>query len=915
MVFLSIRNMCAQKKVIDSTTYYKWPVLEGVPVISNDGKFTSYAITIGSGLNKKNKYVVQSTQSNWKLELFALKSVPEFTADNRICYYINLQDSLCLLNLSTKKTIAIPNIATLEKPLLGVGKWLVYSLKNENKTTVIRNLFSNKEMVITSVISKWISDNGKEIIVQTASKDGDVQLTWMQVENSKSRSIWKGKITGYLNLVTDFNNNQLAFKVDDRILYYKLGMSASVCLMGKSDSSSVDLNKFSRIGDRLFISINKTVHADSVQCTQKGAPEVWSYKDAKLQSIQEKEISQMKAPNFSLAVIRIFDHKFFPLQKHKDEFFLNRQFEDILLSTYTEGEGYYQESWWNSTSSKKWDLIYTKTGKRKTLDFLCKETILEPDLSPDGKFVVYYDTSQNDYFSYDTRSGKKYNLTKGLKNSWMRIESNPLGMLRGIAGWLANDEGVLIYDSHDIWMLDPSNHTPATNVTNGYGIKNNLVFSLALNDPYDVKSKILSKNLELIFSVLNLINKDNGFYKKSLDKSGNPEKLIMENFIYRTNSHNGLNVFDFKPIKSRDAEMYLVRRQSSSEAPNYYCTSNFKSFRKLTTLQSQKDYNWYTSELHSWKSIDGNMLQGVLYKPENFDPYKKYPVIFYYYQKLSDGLNAFLMPDFSHGGIDVPTYVSNGYLVFCPDINYKIGDPMQGTYDAVVSGANYISKLPFVDAKRLGLQGFSFGGVQTNFLVTHTNLFAAACSSSGISDWVSAYGALSGNQKEGYSSSLAGNYENMGQLRMWKSLWANLEGYIKSSAIFSVDQVTTPLLLMHTKNDRICPPANIMEFFLGLRRMGKKSWLLLYPAGTHSISGKEAEDFTIRMRQFFDHYLMDKAAPIWMLDGVPAKDRAFNARTTLDTKGRTPGKGLLTQVQQKEADSIMTRKPILITLK
>jgi dipeptidyl aminopeptidase/acylaminoacyl peptidase len=231
---------------------------------------------------------------------------------------------------------------------------------------------------------------------------------------------------------------------------------------------------------------------------------------------------------------------------------------------------------------------------------------------------------------------------------------------------------------------------------------------------------------------------------------------------------------------------------------------------------------------------------------------------------------------------------------------------MQGTYDAVVSAAGYLSTLPFVNSKKMGLQGHSFGGVQTNYLVTHTNLFAAAESSAGLADFVSFYGTLAGGTDSRQ------DFNENGQLRMGGSLWEKPEAYIKNSAIFQIEKVTTPILLMHTKSDDI---ANVMEFFTGLRRMGKKAWMLVYSEGNHGVWKKEAEDLSVRMMQFFDHYLKDKPAPLWMLDGVSAKDRSWDAGLKLDTNGRTPGQGLLTAEEQEKVNTMMTRKPITITLK
>jgi len=208
--------------------------------------------------------------------------------------------------------------------------------------------------------------------------------------------------------------------------------------------------------------------------------------------------------------------------------------------------------------------------------------------------------------------------------------------------------------------------------------------------------------------------------------------------------------------------------------------------------------------------------------------------------------------------INIPYYVSNGYLVFSPDIYIKKAKVGESAANAIISAAKHLAQYKFVDTAKMGLQGCSGGGYETNYIITQTCLFKAACASSSMADFISGYGNLSGN-----GESLQSMYE-LGWWRMGGSLWDLPQAYIKNSPVLYANQVTTPLLLFHTIHDDVCPFSQAIEYFTALRRLNKRVWLLEYKDGNHGVWGKSADDFSMRMKQFFDHYLREKPAPEWM---------------------------------------------------
>ncbi len=375
-------------------------------------------------------------------------------------------------------------------------------------------------------------------------------------------------------------------------------------------------------------------------------------------------------------------------------------------------------------------------------------------------------------------------------------------------------------------------------------------------------------NGTLLLAALNTTNKHNGFFKKDLNKKGDPELLSMEPFyIYTTRIHSAF-YRTIKPLKASAANKWIVTKQSATQAPDYFLTTDFINYKRLTNIQPEKNYNWLTSELITWTQLDGTTSQGILYKPEDFNPNKKYPVIFKYYEELTDGIHQYPVPYFTFSDINVPWFVSRGYLIFEPDIHYRIGMTGESVCNSVVSAAKYLSQIPWIDSSRMGINGHSFGGYETNYLVTHTQLFAAAVSSAGISNLTSHYGGLLGKF---YGSSTGQGMNESSQMRIGRTLWQRPDLYIANSPIFKIDCVTTPLLIMHNKGDEVVPWMQSVEFFTGLRRLGKKVWMLQYDEGTHGVGGKESIDFTTRITQFFDYYLKKSPPPKWMTEGIPAK--------------------------------------------
>ncbi len=322
--------------------------------------------------------------------------------------------------------------------------------------------------------------------------------------------------------------------------------------------------------------------------------------------------------------------------------------------------------------------------------------------------------------------------------------------------------------------------------------------------------------------------------------------------------------------------MFIYRKGNFRDYPDIYVTDDrFRSPTRVSEVNPQAaKYLWGEAKLVNWTSLTGEKLNGILYTPENLDPAGKYPMLVYFYEKSSDQLYVHSVPAPSWSILNIPWCTSNGYVVFVPDITYRIGYPGQSAYDAVISGTKaMVDRFPFIDSTRMGIQGQSWGGYQVAYLVTRTNLFKAAMAGAPVSNMTSAYGGI----RWSTGRSRMFQYEHT-QSRLGATLWENPELYIENSPLFHVPDIQTPLLIMHNDSDGSVPWYQGIEFFTALRRLNKPAWMLSYNDEGHNLSKwPDRVDLSIRMMQFFDHYLKAKPEPEWMVQGIPASKKGVDS--------------------------------------
>jgi len=885
----------AQKPALDTAALSKWPFLLN-PAINDDGSYVSYSIVRQP--TRDETLVLRSTRDSWEKLIPGVK-FGRFTSNGKFFLYKNVNDSLCIVTLGGERIEYIPNVKSYTLSNNNEDQWLVYERGDLSEEIVVRSINTGIIRRYDSVKFYLFSDDGRNLLMRIGSKNdssvGDF-IYLLNLNNFTRKLIWRG--TGATDFTFNISGNQLVFSVIDRtkregeeqLWYYRYGDSWSRLLVqGFKDIDSCfllkDIKAFSKDGTRVFLSFTRKEELLVNQLDKKGvAVDVWSYKDEKLQS------QQLKETNARMTYTGIFElksKKVIYLESDKEWSELRYisgtsgiQQDEYVLVYETKGDVDRSEYTWNEAATTKVYLMSTRSGKKTELKVIAPSISGWGNmyLSPQAKYVVFFDTQKGEYFSYDVHSHEISNLTKGVSTDWTPREELPMTPFINIpiAAWGENDESLYVYDRTDIWKLFLDGKHNPVNITNGYGRRNNIVFRLAFD--WDMGQQLGDT---LILNAFDLTNKDNGFYVKSLKKEGDPQILTMGPYVYSNNLDNPSFYGRFSPLKARRGKGYLVKRESTRESPNFFFTQDFKSFRPLSNLYPEKGYIWYRATLHTWNSSDGRRHEGILYTPENFDSTKGYPVILHYYEMYSDQLNRYQMPKIMEGNMDISWFVSNGYLVFTPDIHYKMGSPGESALNYVRSAADYLSTLPYIDICRMGLQGHSFGGYETNFIVSRDSRFAAAVASSGLSDLISYYGFVM-QEQSGVSAQFM---HESAQLRMAGTLWDKQELYMKNSPVLYANNVNTPLLMVNNKLDQGVPFSQGVEFFTALRRLRKPVWMLQYDGEGHTLFGKAALDYTTRMIQFFDHYLKGEPAPVWMTKGIPARLKGVESGYGYDLSG------------------------------
>lgn len=612
---------------------------------------------------------------------------------------------------------------------------------------------------------------------------------------------------------------------------------------------------FSGNSERLFFGcspLKNLRQKDSLIAEEKASLDVWSWEDGLLQPMQLKQLEKEKKRTY-LCYYSLKDNRMITLADTivKEVMTMHEGDGDKMIGFA--GDHYAKYISWEGFQYRDVYVIDAATGSKELCMNKQSDKVV---LSPFGRYILNYNPEDSTWLVCNTQNGSKVNLTADIPYAFYNEDNDEPHPSEsyGFAGFTDQDRDVLIYDRYDIWMIDPEGVRLPENLTSFYGRRHKTRLRYIKTDPDDYYID-LSKPL----------------FMKGFTEG------IMQDGIYSLRNGDvkiGVTSDDTYPtvLKAGNAQTWLYSKGNFRDYNDLYLTdSEFRKTEKISDANPQSArYLWGEARLEHWISPAGDSLTGILYTPEDIDVERKYPMLVYFYERMSETLNQHKIPSPSKSIINPAWCTSNGYVVFIPDIVYRIGYPGQSAYDAVISGTRaMLDKYDFIDSTRLGLQGQSWGGYQVAWLVTRTPMFAAAMAGAPVSNMTSAYGGI----RWGTGMSRMFQYEST-QSRIGATLWERPDLYIENSPLFRVPDIHTPLLIMHNDKDGAVPWYQGIEFFAALRRLGKPAWMLSYNHEEHNLTKwPNRMDLDIRMMQFFDHYLKGSSMPSWMKNGVPAIEK------------------------------------------
>jgi dipeptidyl aminopeptidase/acylaminoacyl peptidase len=811
-----------------------------------------------------------------------------------------------VMNLVSGQTTRLPAAKSIQVPARG-GSWLAY-LKEAVPATggardgaarettardgaprteygtdlVLRDLAQGTERVVPNVLEYSFTRDGKTLVYTVSSRTADDNGVYAITPGSTAAPVailaGKGK---YSRLTWNRGETEAAFITDrddatassPRFAVYRWRRgepqaAAAVTLKTSGLPLSFVVSErgqlaYSRDGSKLYIGVAppsrpaRSADAAAAAPDDRVLVDLWHWQDDVIQPMQRVRAGQERNRSYR-GVYHIADGRYVQLADPSmrtvslsDDGSRAIGLDDTPYRRMVDYDGNYNDIY----------LVDTATGARTLLLKQVRGGGGGGGLqwSPDGKFAFFYQDKQWHLLDVNTRTTRNVSGSLGVAIHDEDDDTpDPPGNY-GSGGWINDSKSFIVYDRFDVWQIFVDGQ-PARNLTEGEGRKTRTEFRLQSLEPNDEDegARGVDATKTLYLRGTSEDTRATGFFRDTFTGTTPPQRLLWGDKNFRVATRAG------------DADVVVVTASRFDEYPDLHVTdATFKTLTKVTNAGVQtQNFLWGTSELVSFRNTDGVPLKAALFKPANFDPKKKYPMLVYIYEGLSQNVHGFVEPRPSHN-INFAYYISNGYVILTPDIVYTEGQPGQSALKCVLPAVDAVVNMGFIDESKIGIQGHSWGGYQIAYMVTQTNRFRAVEAGAPVGNMTSAYSGIR------WGSGLPRQFQyEQTQSRIGRPLYEAPHKYLENSPIFHIDRVKTPMLILHNDNDDAVPWYQGIELYLALRRTGKEAYLFNYNGEFHGLRRRHNQkDFALRMSQFFDHFLQGAPKPEWMEKGIPYLER------------------------------------------
>lgn len=856
-LFLSVHSLSAQKKTVDESAFQSWQRINSKS-LSYSGKWMSYS-TVFQSEEKENKkqIIIQEVPKGKRLVLDKASDLKFVGRKDWIQYSKN--DTLILQNLKSGERKVCNSRHGIS--FLDGTDFLYYTRPEAVKgdfflqRLVLYNLQGGDSVFVNNVKSFRFLKNKTVFYVQI---DKNQVFLKQGIPGGKQQLLYSGKASDFGDFQLNAKESGGTFTLKgsnsssfNQVYYFSLNDNTVKPIFNYDDISlndpdySISKTACALSGNSSFIQlqINSNKRQENTKIAKSGV-EIWKSDQGTMERRQELLRNTRTLPSEQKFLYDIKNKKVIKIAS-------TGEFDQVIIPESDNFQGvfavdkkpYAVEVDW--TFNERSDIYWIEASTGKSVKVLTG-IFGSPSWNPQGSFAVLYDEKQKSWMVFDSGSKQFKNISSQIPFSVSddNVDMKSANTAYGIAGWLNSGSTVVVYDQFDLWALDLTGQKAPYCITQGYGRKNKV--ELRYGDNGFIGD--LDQKKAVILTGFDIQNKSKGVYK-----------LINSNSIAKVFADPAFNV-RIEAVSGDNSSVLFTKENYTVFPDLWWATSGFGSQQKITDVNpQQKDYAWGNSKLVTWKSFSGKENQGNLFVPDNYDSKKTYPVIVHFYEKHTQELNAYQLPEVSTSNINIPSYLSRGYIVFQPDVHYTYGDPGKSVYNDVISGVEYLISTGITEKGKIGIQGHSFGGYETSFLLTKSDVFSCAIVGSGVSNFTSNYPVMRSN---GISTMF--KYE-ADQYRMGSSLYDNLDGYVKNSPLFSAKNIKTPVLIFHNDNDRAVPYQEGQSLFFALRRLGKSALLLNYKKEGHTLEdAANKNDWTIKMQQYFDYYLKKSVKPDWL---------------------------------------------------